>query len=248
MFAVRRMIAWASLPLAYVAAGPLADRVFEPLLAEGGLLVGTVGRIIGVGKGRGIGLMFVVLGGMILLSVLAACSTPACGTWTRSLRTTRGAPRLPPRGEVRQGGSHGCAHDREPVRAAQHPLVHDRTRRPRPGRIAPKAAMAAPSAANRRPWHFVVVTDAKVRPGPGPGATRTPRWWPKHPWRWCPAASRRSASPVRQDVLVAGPRSGNREHPAGRDRAGPGIRVVRRIRLPGSGGRPCGVSWASPST
>ncbi len=26
-----------------------------------------------------------------------------------------------------------------------------------------KAAMAAPSAANRKPWHFVVVTDAKVR-------------------------------------------------------------------------------------
>ncbi len=76
VFAVRRMIAWASLPLAYVAAGPLADRVFEPLLAEGGLLVGTVGRIIGVGKGRGIGLMFVVLGGMILLSVLAAWLHP----------------------------------------------------------------------------------------------------------------------------------------------------------------------------
>jgi nitroreductase len=26
-----------------------------------------------------------------------------------------------------------------------------------------KAAMAAPSAANRKPWHFVVVTDARVR-------------------------------------------------------------------------------------
>ena len=26
-----------------------------------------------------------------------------------------------------------------------------------------KAAMAAPSASNRRPWHFVVVTDARVR-------------------------------------------------------------------------------------
>jgi nitroreductase len=26
-----------------------------------------------------------------------------------------------------------------------------------------KAAMAAPSAANRKPWHFIVVTDARVR-------------------------------------------------------------------------------------
>lgn len=76
VFAVRRMIAWASLPLAYLIAGPLADRVFEPLLAEGGLLAGTVGRIIGVGAGRGIGLMFIVLGGVILLSVLAAWLNP----------------------------------------------------------------------------------------------------------------------------------------------------------------------------
>ena len=70
------MIAWASLPLAYLAAGPLADRVFEPLLAEGGGLAGSVGRIIGVGTGRGIGLMFIVLGVVILLAVLAAFLYP----------------------------------------------------------------------------------------------------------------------------------------------------------------------------
>lgn len=36
VFATRRMIAWSTLPLAYLLAGPLADRVFEPLLAQGG--------------------------------------------------------------------------------------------------------------------------------------------------------------------------------------------------------------------
>ncbi len=76
VFAMRRMIAWASLPLAYLAGGPLADHVFEPLMVEGGPLAGSVGRIIGVGEGRGIGLLFVVLGGMILLSVLAAWLYP----------------------------------------------------------------------------------------------------------------------------------------------------------------------------
>jgi DHA3 family macrolide efflux protein-like MFS transporter len=76
VFATRRMIAWASLPLAYVVAGPLADRVFEPLLAEGGRLAGSVGRIIGVGAGRGVALIFIVLGGMILLAVLAAYLHP----------------------------------------------------------------------------------------------------------------------------------------------------------------------------
>jgi hypothetical protein len=36
VFAVRRMIACASLPLAYLVAGPLADRVFEPWRAAWG--------------------------------------------------------------------------------------------------------------------------------------------------------------------------------------------------------------------
>ena len=76
VFAVRRMIAWASLPLAYLMAGPLADQVFEPLLAEGGPLASSVGQIIGVGVGRGIGLLFIVLGSVILLAALVACLYP----------------------------------------------------------------------------------------------------------------------------------------------------------------------------
>jgi hypothetical protein len=76
VFAVRRMIAWSTLPLAYLVAGPLADRVFEPLLAVGGPLAGSVGRLIGVGKGRGIGLLFIVLGLFVLLVVAGATRYP----------------------------------------------------------------------------------------------------------------------------------------------------------------------------
>jgi MFS family permease len=76
VFATRRMIAWASLPGAYLAAGPLADRVFEPLMAEGGALAGSVGRIIGVGMGRGIALLYIVLGTLSVLAVVAAYSYP----------------------------------------------------------------------------------------------------------------------------------------------------------------------------
>lgn len=47
---------------AYGVAGPLADRVFNPMLLEGGLLASTAGRWIGTGPGRGIGLMFVLAG------------------------------------------------------------------------------------------------------------------------------------------------------------------------------------------
>lgn len=69
VFAVRRMIAWSAIPLAYILAGPLADRVFNPLLVEGGALASSVGLVVGVGPGRGTGLLFIVSG---LLSILVA--------------------------------------------------------------------------------------------------------------------------------------------------------------------------------
>jgi MFS transporter, DHA3 family, macrolide efflux protein len=76
VFAVRRMIAWSSMPLAYLIAGPLADHVFEPLLAVNGPLAGTVGMVIGVGRGRGIGLLFIVLGSVMILTAAIALLYP----------------------------------------------------------------------------------------------------------------------------------------------------------------------------
>jgi MFS family permease len=69
VFAVRRMIAWSSVPLSYMVAGPLAEYVFEPLLAHGGPLAGSVGRFIGTGPGRGVGFLFIIMGGLTLLIV-----------------------------------------------------------------------------------------------------------------------------------------------------------------------------------
>ena len=69
VFAVQRALGLSSLPFAYLLAGPLADRVFEPLLAVDGALAKNIGRLIGVGPGRGIGLLFIVLG---ILNILAA--------------------------------------------------------------------------------------------------------------------------------------------------------------------------------
>lgn len=69
VFAVRRMVAWSTLPLGYLLAGPLADRVFEPLLAADGALAGSAGRLIGVGKGRGIALLLIVLGLVVATTV-----------------------------------------------------------------------------------------------------------------------------------------------------------------------------------
>ncbi len=66
VLAFREMVSRALLPVAYFVAGPLADGVFEPLLAEGGPLAATLGAVIGVGPGRGIALMFLLGGGLIM--------------------------------------------------------------------------------------------------------------------------------------------------------------------------------------
>lgn len=59
VFAVRQVSAIAAAPLAFLLAGTLADRVFEPLMADGG---GFFTALLGSGPGRGIGLMFVLTG------------------------------------------------------------------------------------------------------------------------------------------------------------------------------------------
>ena len=50
---------------AYALSGVLADYLFTPLLLPGGILSASVGRILGTGQGRGIGLL-IVLAGLLL--------------------------------------------------------------------------------------------------------------------------------------------------------------------------------------
>ena len=72
VFAIRTMIAQSIMPAANLAAGPLGDDLLEPLMAEGGALSTTfVGRLIGVGPGRGFALAFLISGVFLLgLSLL----------------------------------------------------------------------------------------------------------------------------------------------------------------------------------
>jgi MFS family permease len=67
-----RTITFTTAPIAMITAGPLADKVFEPLLARGGPLAGSVGTVLGVGPGRGIGLLLVLVG---LLAIATATVT-----------------------------------------------------------------------------------------------------------------------------------------------------------------------------
>jgi DHA3 family macrolide efflux protein-like MFS transporter len=71
VFAVASAVAHSAMPLGYSVAGPLADRVFSPLLAPTGALAGSVGTVIGTGPGRGIGFMFISAGMLyIALSII----------------------------------------------------------------------------------------------------------------------------------------------------------------------------------
>lgn len=76
VFGIRRMITESSLPLAYLIAGPLVDQVFEPLMAPNGPLAGSIGQLIGVGPGRGIGLLFIVMGTLTMLATVVAYQYP----------------------------------------------------------------------------------------------------------------------------------------------------------------------------
>jgi MFS family permease len=76
VFAIRRLIAWFVLPLATALAGPLADQVFEPAMQPGGALSSTFGALVGTGPGAGMGLMFVLAGGMAALIAILAYTVP----------------------------------------------------------------------------------------------------------------------------------------------------------------------------
>lgn len=57
--------------LAYATCGVLADHIFEPMFQEEGILAGNIGRLIGIGTGRGIGFMLILSGiGIVLAAVL----------------------------------------------------------------------------------------------------------------------------------------------------------------------------------
>jgi MFS transporter, DHA3 family, macrolide efflux protein len=70
VFSIKGAIEAAGLPLGYITIGPLAEKVFEPLMASDGLLASSIGQIIGVGPGRGMGLLFMLMG---MFTILATC-------------------------------------------------------------------------------------------------------------------------------------------------------------------------------
>ncbi|MGC9346997.1 MAG: MFS transporter, partial [Anaerolineae bacterium] len=76
VFAIRRMIAFSIMPLAYAIAGPLAEHLFEPWMAADGALATSLGPLMGTGPGHGIALIFVLAGAIYMLLVLSLLIRP----------------------------------------------------------------------------------------------------------------------------------------------------------------------------
>lgn len=76
VFAVRRMIAQFTVPIGDFSAGPLADKIFNPLMLASGALAGSVGKVMGVGPGRGIALMLVTFAAVPFVVALAGFVSP----------------------------------------------------------------------------------------------------------------------------------------------------------------------------
>ncbi|WP_255415255.1 MFS transporter [Vitiosangium sp. GDMCC 1.1324] len=96
VFSVRRMLSQAAPPIAALLSGPLSDQVFEPLLAPGGALAGSIGRVMGTGTGRGIALLFVVLGFIILAQTLLSYLSPRIRNIEDELPDVLADPGTPP--------------------------------------------------------------------------------------------------------------------------------------------------------
>jgi hypothetical protein len=76
VFAINQMVAFSTMPVGYLLAGPLADKVFEPLLSAGGALAGSVGVVVGTGPGRGVALLLVLIGALTVVVNAAGYAYP----------------------------------------------------------------------------------------------------------------------------------------------------------------------------
>ncbi|WP_290062157.1 MFS transporter [Amycolatopsis solani] len=77
IFAVVQMVENIASPLAYLAAGLLADDLLEPAMRSGGWLASVFGPVTGTGPGSGIAVLFIVSGAGAAVVALVGFLTPA---------------------------------------------------------------------------------------------------------------------------------------------------------------------------
>ena len=77
VFSTRRFVAMLIAPIGHMLAGPMADRVMEPAMAEGGRIVPALGWLVGTGTGAGMAVLFVASGALVALTALGGWLIPA---------------------------------------------------------------------------------------------------------------------------------------------------------------------------
>jgi hypothetical protein len=77
VIAVNQMLAMSTQPLGFLLVAPFLPDLLDPLLEPDGPLAGTVGTVLGVGDGRGIGLLYVLCGLAMAAWTLAAMRHPS---------------------------------------------------------------------------------------------------------------------------------------------------------------------------
>ncbi len=76
VFALQNQLEKATLIVTQLSIGPLAERVFNPLMMPDGRLANSVGQVIGVGEGRGSALLLMFIGLINLLVAILGSRTP----------------------------------------------------------------------------------------------------------------------------------------------------------------------------
>lgn len=68
IFSIRSAIQFSTIPLGYLLGGILSDKVFEPLMVKSVLMQQqTIGKIVGIGRGSGMAIIFLIVGTIGLL-------------------------------------------------------------------------------------------------------------------------------------------------------------------------------------
>jgi DHA3 family macrolide efflux protein-like MFS transporter len=98
VFAALGQMSMLLMPLAYLVAGPLADRVFEPAVGRSGW--GMVAPLVGSQAGSGIGLIMLFSGGLVALVSVIAYAAPAFRHMEATLPDYLPVAAVPPEGEA----------------------------------------------------------------------------------------------------------------------------------------------------
>ncbi|WP_063764187.1 non-ribosomal peptide synthetase/MFS transporter [Kitasatospora purpeofusca] len=85
VIAVNTMVAWSTLPVGFALVAPLGPRLVQPWVDADGPLADSVGRLIGTGDGRGIGLLYLLFGLAMALLVLVCLAVPALRHFDRDV-------------------------------------------------------------------------------------------------------------------------------------------------------------------